>query len=103
MAILLHVGRLSQSKGLVLPRLPKDGDELTHVWHLFVILVPSEVPDELVEYMHSQHIMGIHYPIHKLGAYKTELEERTPEDSRTENFAKRLVSLPSTRNCRLLR
>ena len=92
------LAELAQSKGLVLPRLPKDGDELTHVWHLFVILVPSEVRDELVEYMHSQHIMvGIHYPIpiHKLGAYKTELEEtysgRLP---RTENFAKRLVSLP---------
>ncbi len=75
-------------------RLPDVADYSAHVFHLFVILVPS--PNELSEYLRQREIFtGFHYPVplHQQEAYRNceELQGCYPV---SEDCAKALMSLP---------
>lgn len=72
--------------------LPSCSDELSHVWHLFV--VRSHYRQELQEYLNKQKIQTlIHYPIppHKQGAYKDLNELSFPI---TEAIHAEVLSIP---------
>ncbi|MGL5239022.1 MAG: DegT/DnrJ/EryC1/StrS family aminotransferase, partial [Plesiomonas shigelloides] len=72
--------------------LPHVSDELTHVWHLFV--VRTEKREALQQYLAEQDIQTlIHYPIapHKQQAYSQWQDKRLPL---TEQLHQQVLSLP---------
>ena len=72
--------------------LPKIGDNCTHVWHIFAVLVKEK--EKFMKYMEKNNIQVLnHYPtpIHKQAAYKELNNDNYPI---AELIAKEEVSLP---------
>jgi dTDP-4-amino-4,6-dideoxygalactose transaminase len=87
-----YIELITQSKLDI--KLPTVAQDVTPVWHLFVIEVDDR--DDLLKYLHKSGIhAGIHYPvpIHKLGAYK-ELQAFGPDMPICSRASSRLMSLP---------
>lgn len=77
-------------EGIILPAV--DGENDSHVWHLFVILTSAR--DELQKYLSEKGIQTlIHYPIppHQQAAYQEFNDLSFPE---TESIHKKVLSLP---------
>lgn len=86
----LYLKRINNSK-VILPAVEQE-DELTHVWHVFVIR--SEVRDELQQYLKERGVQTlIHYPIppHKQEAY---LEWNKHTYPISERIHREVLSLP---------
>jgi dTDP-4-amino-4,6-dideoxygalactose transaminase len=87
---------LADVKGLALP--PVDGPEETEsVYHMFVIRLGSnDTREGLAKALKEQGIeTGVHYPVpnHQQPAI-TELYGQLPALPRTEDYARRILSLP---------
>jgi len=74
-------------------QLPKEREESTHVYHLFVI--QSDNRDNLMEHLHKKEIfVNIHYPlpVHLQPFYTSILKQRDLKI--TESISKKILSLP---------
>jgi len=84
---------LADVSAIELPGLPPEG---SHVWHLFVILVPEGERDRFREHL-AQHgvASGIHYPTPlPLQPAYAHLEHKSGDFPVAENVMSRCVSLP---------
>jgi dTDP-4-amino-4,6-dideoxygalactose transaminase len=87
----LYCKYLSDIKEVILP---KEMEDVKHVYHLFVVRVPQR--NELMAYLKENNIYtGIHYPIpcHLQKAYEF-LDYKEGDFPNAEKFAKEIVSLP---------
>ena len=72
------------------------GDEDSHVFHQYTVIIKEANRDELVEYLNQNHIpCGVYYPIplHKQKAYQNDLYKEK-DFGVTNSLSKSVLSLP---------
>jgi dTDP-4-amino-4,6-dideoxygalactose transaminase len=86
---------LAGIKQIALP--PQDAAEIESVYHMFVIRVNNlDVRESLARHLKEQNVeTGVHYPVPiHLQPAMTELYGKLPPLPRTEDYVKRILSLP---------
>jgi dTDP-4-amino-4,6-dideoxygalactose transaminase len=90
--------RLSEIKGVVIP---KRQENSTHVFHQYTLKVPADKRDDLQAYLQEKGIPTMIYyplPLYKQKAFENFIVNNKVELTNTEELCKTVISLPMHSN-----